>query len=641
MARRYDDIGPLQPPSFELKKTMDAASENLIEERRRTAAREQLLRTRTALEERYGELLAREAIRNPLVWGRYATRTKDEQDRTSPYKPFPDWPFFDYLLPVFQEEGIVFIKKSRTVMASWLVTLVVTHEMFTRKATGVIFQSRDEERAVHDVEYSKELWTNSISQLRDRWPLVAPIEKQKYNRLECSNGSWCMGISGDPKKINSEHPSIVVLDEAALMDRGADSFASALATKARLIIALSSAEPGWFEDYISGAIPQDWPRYSVDFVEEMRKNQKVLFPADFHDGEQNPVMMSDPYSWSTDRSRASLVMPMKEQPPPRPSFGYQPRARAGWRPSPAVKNPCQGIQFSRTRSGVAVVHLHYTARPDMREPAEIERLRSRYPSLAFFEKELEMRATALSGSLVFPDFDPHVHVINPDKIPKTGCRFLAIDPHPRTPHFFLWLLIDRWSDHYIYRELWPSKICGLESKIRDDEGDNQYTIKEYTETVASLEGNKIEWFHPETDKEYGVYRQQPGGEKIIERLMDQAGKAFNSRGEGEKSESYWERYERYGLYCQDPNKRVSAGEDAIRDLLKIRRTDRGEWPRLHVSSACPELILELKRYKYQTQMRQNEEKELKQRGVEARRHGVDCLRYLAIADLAWNRNQES
>ena len=178
--------------------------------------------------------------------------------------------------------------------------------------------------------------------------------------------------------------------------------------------------------------------------------------------------------------------------------------------------------------------------------------------------------------------------------------------------------------------------------MRDDEEENSYTIKEYAETLAYLEGNSIEWYHAETDREYGVFRQGKGGEKIITRLMDQAGKSFNSRGENEKAESYWERYERFGLMFHEPYKRVTAGEDAVRDLLKPRKHDfRGIWPRLHIARSCQELILEMKRLKYKATVRLSDERELKQTPVEARRHLCDCLRYLAISDASYIRSLES
>lgn len=112
---------------------------------------------------------------------------------------------------------------------------------FENAAVGTVFQSEDEDRAVHDIEYVKELWQNSDAPLKERWELKKPFEKQAYNRFELANGSWFQAITGDPDKIRSEHPTVVVLDEAAHIVRGMQSYSVAIATRCKYLWALSSA----------------------------------------------------------------------------------------------------------------------------------------------------------------------------------------------------------------------------------------------------------------------------------------------------------------------------------------------------------------------------------------------------------------
>jgi hypothetical protein len=200
----------------------------------------------------------------------------------------------------------------------------------------------------------------------------------------------------------------------------------------------------------------------------------------------------------------------------------------------------------------------------------------------------------------------------------------------------LWVLIDRYSDWYIYRDLWPSRVYGNTRNLRDDEEDNQYTIREYAETVATLEGNRMEWRNPETDDEYALYRRTDGGERIIERFMDQAGKGFRASGEQQREETYAKRYDRFAIQCSDPYKSHKSGEDAVHSLLKLRRHDiRGLWPRLHVAASAKELILEFTKYRFKVTRTPNNERELKQDGVEARCHMIDNLRYLATANISY------
>jgi len=294
----------------------------------------------------------------------------------------------------------------------------------------------------------------------------------------------------------------------------------------------------------------------------------------------------------------------------------------------------------RLKTGYPVIRVHYTADPE-KDADWAAREKPKF-SDAYWQQEYEINAYARSGQRVYPEFDPAIHVIPDEKIPKRGTRYMAIDPHPRTPHAFLWVLIDRWSDWYVYRELWPSVISGIPASLRDDTPENSYTIREYAETLAHLEGNYIEWRNPETDREYGMYRRNALGERIVYRFMDQAGKGFQASSEAEQLETYATRYQRYGIYCLDPKKSHKSGEDAIRALLKPRKHDTyGTWPRLHIAASCVEQRLEFQRFRYKVTRRYNEERELKQEGIEARCHLLDLLRYLATANISHSESLAS
>jgi hypothetical protein len=208
-------------------------------------------------------LRAELAVRDKLFWLQQCTNTKDEQDTANPYKPFPPLPYFKYVLDVLDYEPIVFLEKSRTMMCSWIVSGWAAHLAFTHPATCVVFQSEDEDRAVHDVEYCKTLWEQSPKPLQERWPLLKPLEKQPYNEMRLANQSRLIGIPGDPDKIRSEHPTCVVLDEAAHITEGEKSYNIAAATRCPHLICLSSANPGWFRDATEFATPVDWPEYGM------------------------------------------------------------------------------------------------------------------------------------------------------------------------------------------------------------------------------------------------------------------------------------------------------------------------------------------------------------------------------------------
>jgi hypothetical protein len=212
--------------------------------------------------------MVRLAEKDCAFWLTEATKTKDEQEKNPSlaYKRFPNRPYIRPLLRALDNEEVLFLEKSRTMMASWTVSGWAAHRMFTRPATGVIFQSEDEDRAVSDVEYVKILWEQSEPELRARWKPEKEIPpfQQSYNYFGLANGSWCLGLPGKPDKIRSQHPTIVVLDEAAHITRGKESFNVAVATRCLHIVCLSSANPGWFQQATEGATPVDWPEYGQE-----------------------------------------------------------------------------------------------------------------------------------------------------------------------------------------------------------------------------------------------------------------------------------------------------------------------------------------------------------------------------------------
>lgn len=255
-------------------------------------------------------------------------------------------------------------------------------------------------------------------------------------------------------------------------------------------------------------------------------------------------------------------------------------------------------------------------------------------SEGLWQREMMGNPRAMQGSLVFPEFNRAVHVIPANQVPREMTCYCAIDPHPRTPHGVLWLGVDRFGDFYVYRELWPSIAYGILRKVRDDEAENQYPIWQYADTIARLEGNEIEWRYTKgtvlgekKNRDSGRYRKRPMGEEIVARYMDQAGKAFRASGEGERVETYNERYRKFGIYCIDPYKRHEAGFDAIRDALKLRPYNNGFKPRLMIAGDCPELLVEFENFRFM-QSSDKLDKDQNQKTIEFRTHLIDCLRYI-------------
>jgi len=298
----------------------------------------------------------------------------------------------------------------------------------------------------------------------------------------------------------------------------------------------------------------------------------------------------------------------------------------------------------RTPEGHAFIRLHYTADETL-TPGIIRRFRKGYTTQAHWEREMEINANALDGQRVYPEFDPALHVIRDEDVPGRGCIYFSIDPHPRTPHAMMWLLIDRWSDWYIYRELWPSKAYptdGRVRRLREDEQDHVFGVRDYVTWIAAFEGNEIQWHNAETADEYGDYIEKRGGEIVVSRFMDQAGKGFAARKSEFDELSYWDFYRKCGIVCRGPKKGHEAGENALHELLAPRKHDlKGTYPRLHIAASCRELIAEFPMHRYKTRKRPSEEDDLKQEARKFRTHMLDNLRYLATSNAEYIRSLES
>ena len=192
--------------------------------------------------------LIKRCSEDPIYWlTSGATKTKDEQDQENPNKPFPKHQYFRDIHSAWIVEPILFIEKSRTMMLSWLFAGLCLHWAMTHKASKVIFWGPDEDRALQPLNYAWTLWENQTEQLKEAWPLDRPRERQSYTSMELANDSVLVALPGkDPDRIRKEHPTIVLFDEAAIIERFAESYGVALAARPLKIVAISSAKPGEF-----------------------------------------------------------------------------------------------------------------------------------------------------------------------------------------------------------------------------------------------------------------------------------------------------------------------------------------------------------------------------------------------------------
>jgi len=197
----------------------------------------------------------REMIADPLIWLQRYTKTKDshwrEHGADSPFRPFPDLPYFRPLVETFQKEPIFFIEKSRNMMLSWLCVGLFTHAAMTTEGIEVLFQSQKEEKAFELVGYAKVLYQQSDEAIRKAYPLAKKVQAE--GELLFANGSRIFGIPGGADQIRSYHPWGLFMDEAAFMPEAGDSYNNAVPVCKKIIV-LSSAGPGWFADVMTNCV---------------------------------------------------------------------------------------------------------------------------------------------------------------------------------------------------------------------------------------------------------------------------------------------------------------------------------------------------------------------------------------------------
>jgi hypothetical protein len=195
---------------------------------------------------------------NSLEWMRHWTFTKDEQDPVNPFKHFPPHPYFEVLHEIAERESVLFLEKSRTMMASWWAVAEDVHYVMTHPPATAIFWAQDQDRSLVLREYAWVLWEMQDPLLKEAFPVIRPKDRQAFDTIEWRNGAKCIALPGkDPNKIRSLHPSRLIIDEAAFIENGGEAFDVAISSKVPKVKVISSAAPGWFYNLTRPALAEE------------------------------------------------------------------------------------------------------------------------------------------------------------------------------------------------------------------------------------------------------------------------------------------------------------------------------------------------------------------------------------------------
>jgi hypothetical protein len=267
----------------------------------------------------------------------------------------------------------------------------------------------------------------------------------------------------------------------------------------------------------------------------------------------------------------------------------------------------KGISTRTTSLGFSVLRLHYASDPDKGPATEAGRLWMEQAkagmSDARWRKEYEIDYGALGGQLVFPGFDPGIHVVEEFRIdPSQWTVWMACDPHPRTPHAFLWLCINREGEMVVKFSWWPQNYV---------RADFHATVKHYAECVETVE--------------------EQFGWKVYNRVMDSAGKGMDA----DEERTYFDAYRDAGIYFRPAKKnRDLSGFDLINEALKptsfVVGNEQKMKPRLTIMTGNEELVWQISHLRFAEWRGNVTDKDPPEKPQEKRRHLVDCLAYILL-----------
>lgn len=214
------------------------------------------------------------------------------------------------------------------------------------------------------------------------------------------------------------------------------------------------------------------------------------------------------------------------------------------------------------------------------------------------EARLHGRFMHLSG-LIYKQFTPITHVVEPIKIEQHWTRYFCIDPHPRTPTACLWIAVDPFDNHWIYDELWlkDMNVEQVANAIHAQEGD----LKPF-----------VRFIDPAMDKDNALF-----GGNVRQELM------------------------KHGVFTQRANNNWDLGKSRVQSVLQskyVKKYDRSI-PQLRVFASCTQTIYEFQHYIW-GERKHNEGMTEKNQAKKANDHFMDCLRYIYNADPRYVQQEE-
>jgi Terminase large subunit, T4likevirus-type, N-terminal len=217
-----------------------------------------------------------------------------------------------------------------------------------------------------------------------------------------------------------------------------------------------------------------------------------------------------------------------------------------------------------------------------------------------------------SQATKFPKFNSAVNIVEPSQIPTKGTRYFCIDPAGAKQWFMVHAIVDESETIWIYRE-YPTVEAGEWAEWRSGKWQpgpaskgTGLGVADYAEIIKQSEAAD------ENGKEK---------EEIFERLIDPRLGAAVYHGS-----SIIEDLEDQGITCLPaPGDKIEEGLQALISKMAwdtSKPLDSVNRPHFYISSDCGNLIQALAEYTGEGGLK------------EAWKDPIDCLRYLAIAEIS-------
>lgn len=164
-------------------------------------------------------------------------------------RPFTLFPYIEPIARTWLREKIVFIEKSRDMMATWTVVAMYTWDTLFHRNRENIFQSDDSTKTLDLVQRAFFIWNNQPAFLKNVKPATFTSGQTRAGILRVPElDSTILGFPQGADQVRQYHPSGIFTDEAAFQIEAEASFMAikpAIQAGGRYT-AVSSANPGWF-----------------------------------------------------------------------------------------------------------------------------------------------------------------------------------------------------------------------------------------------------------------------------------------------------------------------------------------------------------------------------------------------------------